>query len=349
MKLYKSGVCSNKKSIQLKKTLDPIVTISLILFSRRQKMTKWYVKELSNITQVSVQTLHHYDRIDLLKPSIRLSNGYRLYSEKDLSKLQQIIALKFFGFELSQIKELLNKDVNLIDHFSMQSQILEKRSAILLNASKTLKMIIADCSEDNSIPWETIIKLIEVYRMTQQYEKTWAGKALNQEELKQYASFEQHLKDSFTADEQKAFEKSWDDIVNEVKANLKKDPTSQDAIEIGKRCMDWVNSLYGKEYLALRNTIWEKGFKGGYIGEDHKLSPDAVAWLDKAIETYYESRVSAVLAQIGTKPDAESLEEWENLLTEMFGDDQNKKNEIVREASKQGTSLIKGWLKRHYG
>ena len=61
-------------------------------------MTQWYVKDLSKLTGISVQTLHHYDRIALLKPSLRLSNGYRLYSEQDLLKLQQIIALKFFGF-----------------------------------------------------------------------------------------------------------------------------------------------------------------------------------------------------------------------------------------------------------
>ena len=63
-------------------------------------MAQWYIKELSNLTHISVQTLYYYDRIGLLKPSIRLSNGYRLYSEKDLSKLQQIISLKFFGFEI---------------------------------------------------------------------------------------------------------------------------------------------------------------------------------------------------------------------------------------------------------
>lgn len=58
-------------------------------------------KRLSKLTGVSVQTLHHYDRIGLLKPSLRLSNGYRIYSKKDLLRLQQIVVLKFFGFELS--------------------------------------------------------------------------------------------------------------------------------------------------------------------------------------------------------------------------------------------------------
>jgi DNA-binding transcriptional MerR regulator len=162
-------------------------------------MTQWYVKELSKLTQVSVQTLHHYDRIDLLKPSIRLAtNSYRLYSEKDLLKLQQIIALKFFGFELSQIKTLLSSEVDIIEHFSIQSQLLEKKASTLFEASETLKKIISDCNNNKSIPWETIIKLIEVYRMTQQLEKTWAGKALNQEELKQYVNFEQAIKTKFT-------------------------------------------------------------------------------------------------------------------------------------------------------
>ncbi len=33
-------------------------------------MTQWYVKELSKLTQISVQTLHHYDRIGLFEPSV---------------------------------------------------------------------------------------------------------------------------------------------------------------------------------------------------------------------------------------------------------------------------------------
>ncbi len=68
-------------------------------------MAKWYVKDLSKLTGVSVQTLHHQDKINLLKPSLRLSNGYRIYSEEDLLRLQQIVALKFFGFELTSISE----------------------------------------------------------------------------------------------------------------------------------------------------------------------------------------------------------------------------------------------------
>jgi len=312
-------------------------------------MTQWYVKELSKLTQVSVQTLHHYDRIGLLTPSIRLANGYRLYSEKDLLKLQQIIALKFFGFGLSQIKILLSTDVNMIDHFSVQSQFLEEKAKTLFEASKTLKNIISDCSRDKSIPWETIIKLIEVYRMTEQLEKTWAGKALSQGELKQYASFEQNLKTKLTTDEQKIFEQSWDDLVNDVNKNIKKDPESGLGMQMGKRCMDWVNSFYGKEYRALSTAIWEKGFKGGHIGAEHNLSPEAIIWLDKAINAYYKDCIYNVLNQVETYPHDAVLKAWEALLTDMYGNEQAPKNELFSEVlnDNQISQTAKNWLKKY--
>src|SRR5476649_706994 len=95
-------------------------------------MTQWFVKDLSKLTGVSVQTLHHYDRIDLLKPSVRLSNVYRVYSEKDLLQLQEIIALKFFGFELSQVKALLTGEVGALEHFTVQAKLLEQKANTFL-------------------------------------------------------------------------------------------------------------------------------------------------------------------------------------------------------------------------
>ena len=70
---------------------------------------------------------HHYDRIGLLKASYRLENGYRLYSESDLLRLQQIIALKFFGFELSTIKTLITSDdTKAVEHLVAQAKFLEE-------------------------------------------------------------------------------------------------------------------------------------------------------------------------------------------------------------------------------
>ncbi len=289
-------------------------------------MSQWYVKVLSKLTQVSVQTLHHYDRIGLLKPSVRLTNGYRLYSEKDLLTLQQIVALKFFGFQLSQIKTLLSSDVDIIDHFSVQSKFLEEKAKALFEASKTLKRIISDSRAEKSIPWETIIELMEAYHMTQQLEKTWAGKVLTPKELTDYAHFIRELNSRLTDNEKNAVEQQWEDIVALVHANLDKDPNRDFGIALGKRCMDWVNNYYGKQHVKLRNAIWKKGFKEGHIDDENALSPAGFTWLDSAINAYYESRTIAILNEVATQPHDVVLQQWEELLNDFHGDEQESKN-----------------------
>ncbi len=293
-------------------------------------MNQWYVKELSEITQVSVQTLHHYDRIGLLKPSMRLANGYRLYSEGDLLKLQQIIALKFFGFELNHIKNLIDEKVDIIEHFSIQSRFLEEKAQALSAASQTLKKIIAENSQDKSVHWKNVIKLIEVYRMAQQLEKTWAGKIFTSEELKTYANFEHDLKQRYSQEQMQDIEKQWAEITNEVSDNLSQDPTSAFGIDLGKRCMNWVNAYYGNKYAALRNIIWEKGFKQNAIDEA-TISKDVFSWLDQAISAYFRSRIIHVLSLVDKESHKSVIKQWEALLTEMHGDD-TKGNEDVFEA-----------------
>ena len=72
-------------------------------------MKVWHIKEISELTKTSIRMSRHYDKIGLLEPSYRESNGYRCYTAPDLAKLQQIVALKYFGFNLSIIKNILQK------------------------------------------------------------------------------------------------------------------------------------------------------------------------------------------------------------------------------------------------
>lgn len=303
-----------------------------------KNMAEWYVKDLSNLTGVSVQTLHHYDKIGLLKPSHRLPNGYRLYTEKDLLKLQQIIALKYFGFELSQIKNLLKQEVTAKEHFTVQSQLLERKANDLLKASQTLNEMITTWDNNGSIPWETIIHLIEVYRMTSQLEKTWAGKVFTPEQLKEYAAFEADLKNRFSESDKKAFEKSWADLIGDIGRNIDKDPKSELGIEIGQRCMNLINNLYGKEYADLKHTIWEKGYKGNQMDPEHALSPEIVQWLDQAIDAYYRDRIYGILDQVNDEGKANQTVQkaWEELLEEMYGGVKERKQDLISEALKDG-------------
>lgn len=312
-------------------------------------MKQWYVKELSNLTNISVQTLHHYDRINLLKPSIRLTNGYRLYSEADLLKLQQVLALKFFGFELAQVKTLLSTEVDIVEHLTVQSQLLAEKARTMLEASQTLKNILASCNDDNSIPWETVIKLIEVYRMTQQLENTWAGNALNQEELKQYAKFMQEIKATSTTEKSDIFAHNWNDLAKKVNANIKCDPMSSIGIEIGKQCMGLVSEYYGKEYYALRNAIWRKGYKGGHLNANGDLTAEAITWLDKAIRAYYRDRIYSVLNQVDIAKNAQITQQWTELLIDLRGDPKAVDTEFYESLLNDGNinKAAKEWLKKY--
>src|SRR5512140_1748609 len=64
------------------------------------------VGEVAKATGVSVRTLHHYDEVGLLTPSMRSESRYRLYDEGDLLRLLQIKTLRQLGFSLQEIREL---------------------------------------------------------------------------------------------------------------------------------------------------------------------------------------------------------------------------------------------------
>ena len=65
------------------------------------------IKAFSTEAGVSVRTLHLYDRLGLLRPAAVSESGYRLYGDAELERLEHILALRFVGFTLDQIKELL--------------------------------------------------------------------------------------------------------------------------------------------------------------------------------------------------------------------------------------------------
>lgn len=313
-------------------------------------MAEWYVKDLSRLTGVSVQTLHHYDRIDLLKPSLRLSNGYRIYSEKDLLRLQQIIALKFFGFELAQIKTLLAGSAEAVEHFKVQAKLLEQKARTMLDAVNALRQITAEVADNKSIPWKTVIKLIEVYRMTQQLEHSWVKEIFTPDELKQYAAFETELKSNATPEQKAAFEKNWAHLVNEMQYNLDKDPTSAIGIALGKKCMDWINEVYGKKYAHLRTKKFEKGFAEGKGLKEVGLTPEIVSWMDKAMDAYWRDRIYGILNQVGTEVSDETIFKlWKEVLDDMYGEDDLRKKEIcdIALTDEKISRQAKKWLQKN--
>ncbi|MBX3253673.1 MAG: MerR family transcriptional regulator [Chitinophagaceae bacterium] len=89
---------------------------------------KYTVKEISALAGVTVRTLHLYDRIGLLKPSYRTEKRYRLYGEKELLRLQQILFYKELGLPLAEITDILeDPDFDLVKALEGHRKALESR------------------------------------------------------------------------------------------------------------------------------------------------------------------------------------------------------------------------------
>ncbi len=68
----------------------------------------WTVGRVAELAGVSVRTLHHYDRIGLVRPSARTPAGYRAYRAGDMERLREVLAYRRLGFGLREVAELVD-------------------------------------------------------------------------------------------------------------------------------------------------------------------------------------------------------------------------------------------------
>nr|WP_010655418.1 NADPH-dependent 7-cyano-7-deazaguanine reductase QueF [Fluoribacter dumoffii] len=129
-------------------------------------MNYYQIKEISQMTSLSIRSLQYYDEVGLLKPTKRSDSGYRLYSEADLLILQQIITLKFLGFSLSTIKEIIgNPNFNLAASMSLQARELSEKANKINEAASLLTYIASQLEINQPINWQSSAKIIEILEL----------------------------------------------------------------------------------------------------------------------------------------------------------------------------------------
>ena len=99
------------------------------------------VKEISDLTGISVRTLHYYDEIGLLKPTEKSDAGYRLYDDKALETLQQILFFREFDISLKEIKAVLDNPA--LD----RNQILQVQRKMLVTKKERMERLIASIDD----------------------------------------------------------------------------------------------------------------------------------------------------------------------------------------------------------
>ncbi|GES32322.1 MerR family transcriptional regulator [Streptomyces angustmyceticus] len=90
------------------------------------------VGQVSRFAGITVRTLHHYDEAGLLSPGDRSPAGYRLYSDADLARLQQILFYRELGFPLDEIATILaDPQANALDQLRARHRLLTDQIAAL--------------------------------------------------------------------------------------------------------------------------------------------------------------------------------------------------------------------------
>ncbi|MGZ3757219.1 MAG: MerR family transcriptional regulator [Mucilaginibacter sp.] len=101
--------------------------------------TNYSVKKLAKMAGVTVRTLHIYDKMGLLKPSVRTNARYRLYGDTELLQLQQILFYKELELPLKEIKEILDKPgFNLVKALEGHKKAIHSRRDRLNTLIKTI-------------------------------------------------------------------------------------------------------------------------------------------------------------------------------------------------------------------
>jgi len=238
--------------------------------------------EFARIANVTIRTLHHYDRIGLLKPSGYTSAGYRLYRKHDLVRLQQIVTLKFIGFSLTQIKRLLDSNsFDLRAALQQQREILAEKRQQLDLAVTAIEKARALLDTDDEPDWQAFKRIIEVINM--QNNMDWTKKYYSEDANKKIAERAQTIPQGVIEKAQN----DWATLIAEVEKAVAEgvSPTSERAAALAIRWRELIRGFTGgdSEIQAGLNKMysdqgnWPKDFPKPYSDEAGAFMCEAMA------------------------------------------------------------------------
>jgi DNA-binding transcriptional MerR regulator len=219
-------------------------------------MRGYRVREFADLAGVTVRALHHYDRLAVLRPK-RTESGYRLYSGRDLERLEQIVALKFLGLPLKEIKTLLDREARrLPEVLRSQRLALEEKRRSLEQAIRAIRDAEHAIASGKSADAQVLAKIIEVIEMQEKTE--FLNKYYSEEAQAKLAEKRKEWNPELQAEATRA----WNELFCDVEAALDEDPQSEKA-----------------QALLAR---WRKLVEG-FTGTDPELSRGVgKAWADRA-------------------------------------------------------------------
>ena len=196
------------------------------------------VQEFAHLAGVTVRALHHYDRLGLLRPR-RTTAGYRMYFASDLERLEQVVALKFLGIPLKQIKAMLLRETELAAALDLQRRTLEekrRRLNLAIGAIRDAERSLAPGRKPDTALLKKIIEVIEMQDNNQ-----WAMKYYTPEAREKIAA----RAHEWTPELQAQCSRDWTELFRDVEACLDEDPASEKAQALAVRWKKLVSGFTG--------------------------------------------------------------------------------------------------------
>ncbi|NMB88464.1 MAG: MerR family transcriptional regulator [Chloroflexi bacterium] len=254
---------------------------------------------------VSERTLRFYDQVGLLSPSHYSASGYRLYTDDDYPRLQQILGLKYLGFSLDEIHKCLKngpQEVQAALSIQKAMMIEEKRHLEqIISAIETTEAQLAQGPAD----WEPIIQVIEAIQ--KQAKDAWIKKYFNDEQIETLgrlsagvytAEDRQKLahwgKDWSEADQRQA-DRRWTELIAGVKRLVATgaDPAGAEAQALAG---EWSNLIleftHGDPGIAAGLNRWWQAhdqLPAGQAPIAKGLSDQEAAFIQRALDFYAPS------------------------------------------------------------
>lgn len=243
------------------------------------------VGELSKIMNVTVRTLQYYDKEGILCPSKMSEGGRRLYSSKDIVKLNQILSFKYLGFSLDDIKEKIFKfdtTEEVVEALSQQESIMEMQINNLSKALKSLKTFKDEVIQMQDVNFDKYATIIELIRLNSK--EYWVIKAMDDTVI-------DHLRETLQNDFKKGeelflfYQKVLEETLEMKKMNISN--TSDQAIELAGRWWAMIMDFTNGDMSLLPKLMEFNDNKQIWNPEIAEKQEQIDEFIGKALEAYF--------------------------------------------------------------
>jgi len=194
------------------------------------------VGELARRTGLTVRTLHHYDAIGLLKPSLHTEAGYRRYTPADVARLQQVLSLRQLGLSLDEIRDCLQAGRYLpLEVIHLHISRLREQIELQSGLCERLEALAAHFHARESVPTEDLLRTIKGMTMIESY---YTPEQLEYLAQRRETVGEERIQQS-TQD--------WAELISQVQAALEQgiDPTAPEVLALARRWNGLIEEFTG--------------------------------------------------------------------------------------------------------